>query len=762
MPSVLKGFEYDIFISYRQKDNKQDGWVTRFVHDLKGELDSTFKQEISVYFDVNPHDGLLETHDVHASLKEKLKCLIFIPVISRTYCDPKSFAWEHEFLAFIEQASHDKFGLKVKLPGGNVANRVLPVRIHDLDSEDKALLEGALGGILRPVDFIYSEPGVNRPLTPEDEEKKNLTHTRYRNQINKVGNAIREIISGLKAEPAGDVKDEKSVKKVKREKNGGAGKQAVKGLLSKILAGVLLVALVIAALVIAPKIFGRDKFKNLKDPDGRVSVAVMPFKNLTNDTIWNVWEEGIQNELITDLSNYTELRVKQIESVTGALKTSDPAENTSFTPAIASSVSQKLGANMVVYGSIKEAGKTIRFNAQLIDAATQEPFKSFQLDGSAESEILPSIDSLKGMIRNFVLISVLKKGLTYEMQKFATTNSAEAYRYFIYGKDAFFKWDLANSKSWLLKALEKDPNFSSAILYLSESYGNEGDFPEAKKWAVELYKRRDQLPLPQKIAANWLYAENFEPLTESIKYCRQYLEVDDQMPVFHFELGFELQSMEEYAQAILPLEKSLEIYKKWGTAPPWLLSYTILAGCYHETKQYKKEEQLYKDTEVYFPDKTSILKRRASLALCMGDTASASRLIEKYLAKLRLNSTNEADIAYNMAEIYAGTNLNDETEKYYRKALNLASDKSFAQGNLAWFLIDKNRNIDEGLELIDKVLQTSPDVNSAALDTKGWGLYKKGRYKEALVFLEKARDMSPRYYHDAWKHIAAVKKAMAK
>ena len=81
---------------------------------------------ITLYFDINPHDGLFETHDVAESLKEKLKCLIFIPVISRTYCDPKSFAWEHEFIAFVEQASKDQFGMKVKLPGGNVANRVLP------------------------------------------------------------------------------------------------------------------------------------------------------------------------------------------------------------------------------------------------------------------------------------------------------------------------------------------------------------------------------------------------------------------------------------------------------------------------------------------------------------------------------------------------------------------------------------------------------------------------------------------------------------
>src|SRR5512137_2331032 len=190
MASLIEGFEYDIFISYRQKDNKHDGWVTQFVDNLRGELESTFKEAISVWFDINPHDGLLETHDVDASLKDKLKCLVFIPIISRTYCDPRSFAWEHEFKAFVEQASKDHFGLKVKLPNGNVTNRVLPVQIHDLKSEDKAIVEKEFGGFIRAIEFIYKESGVNRPLTPMDSEDKNNIKTNYRNQINKVANAI--------------------------------------------------------------------------------------------------------------------------------------------------------------------------------------------------------------------------------------------------------------------------------------------------------------------------------------------------------------------------------------------------------------------------------------------------------------------------------------------------------------------------------------------------------------------------------------------
>lgn len=60
------------------------------------------------------------------------------------------------------------------------------------------MVEDELGGHLRGLEFIYKEPGVNRPLTGKDSEDKNTNRTNYRNQINKVANAIKEIILGLK------------------------------------------------------------------------------------------------------------------------------------------------------------------------------------------------------------------------------------------------------------------------------------------------------------------------------------------------------------------------------------------------------------------------------------------------------------------------------------------------------------------------------------------------------------------------------------
>jgi Tfp pilus assembly protein PilF len=56
-----------------------------------------------------------------------------------------------------------------------------------------------LGGALRGVDFIYKSAGVNRPLrASEDHPQDNLNKVYYRDQINKVANAIDELINSLK------------------------------------------------------------------------------------------------------------------------------------------------------------------------------------------------------------------------------------------------------------------------------------------------------------------------------------------------------------------------------------------------------------------------------------------------------------------------------------------------------------------------------------------------------------------------------------
>jgi len=763
MASIIPGYEYDIFISYRQKDNKGDRWVSMFTEALKTELESTFKEEVSVYFDINPHDGLLETHDVDASLKEKLKCLIFIPIISRTYCDPKSFAWEHEFKTFIEQASQDQFGLKIKLPNGNVANRILPIQIHDLPIEDKTLLEKVLGGALRAIEFIYKERGVNKPLTSEDDEKKNLNNTKYRIQVNKVANAIEEIIRGLKSIQTvsgqenirqSSLSDEinKDKKQVEKKTTDNLNKL-------KFVSGVTILAILIIAVIFSwPKVFKRDTLNQLRSSGERISVAVMPFRNMTNDSTLNIWQDGIQFNLIASLSNSSDLKVRQTESINNLLQSKGIANYAMITTSVASTISQNLDANVFIYGNINESGREIRISAQLIDSKTEEVFKSFQVDGEIK-KILEITDSLSTIIKNFLIISSLKKEISVEFQTIMP-NSVEAYKSFILGYKAYFKGDNYSAIKLFSQSLKIDSNFVYAYFWLSLSYANQGSYDQAERWCMKVYEKKEQLPFELKIWANWLYARYHEKsITDELKYAKQLLEINNRIPLTHWTVGLPYYEMNQYDNAIPELEETLVIYKSWNTKPLNSNFYEVLIIAYHETGRYKKEKELLKKATSDFPDDPALIRRQIILAFAEGDTTAANSYINKYFAINKNNSTSDVDLTNNMAEIYYSAGILDKAEKKFREALSMQPENTARMNNLAYFLIDKNRNLEEGMALADKALKLNPD-NLEFIDTKGWGLFKLGKYNEALKLLEKVDSLKPVYNHTLFLQIQKVKKEM--
>lgn len=193
MPSLIEGYNCDVFISYRQNDDKS-GWVSAFVNALRAELATLVKEPVTVYFDTDPREGLQETHLVDKSIERRLRSLVFIPIVSQTYCDPSSFAWKNEFCAFQRAASMDPFGVAVDLRGGNVGSRILPIRIHDLETPDEQRLTDQLGHPPRFVDFVFRAPGMNRPLRPGEISGHGV---RFEDQVNKLAVGIKEVIVAL-------------------------------------------------------------------------------------------------------------------------------------------------------------------------------------------------------------------------------------------------------------------------------------------------------------------------------------------------------------------------------------------------------------------------------------------------------------------------------------------------------------------------------------------------------------------------------------
>lgn len=450
MASLIPGYEYDIFISYRQKDNKHDGWVTEFVNNLKGELESIFKDDITIYYDENPHDGLLETHDVDASLKEKLKCLVFIPILSRTYCDTRSFAWKHEFEAFVEMASRDRFGLKVRLQNGNIVSRVLPVRIHDLDPSDASLFSSVIGGSIRSIDFIYLASGVNRPLFPKEEKShENLNKTNYRDQINKLGNSIKDMISAMvnhsgSAEPV-DEAISISRKTVQKSR-------------APVVAGIIMLLAIVSAVLLFPgRFFSRKTLEK--------SIAVLPLIYDSPADTNQYFMNALMGNVLTHLQ---EIRDLSPRSRTSAEK----FRNTSKTiPEIA----RELRVNYIVESVGQKTGNTINLNVTLYRADRAKEARLWGRKYEQEIRDAKDIFSIESRLAEDIAKELEAVITPMEKQRIekAPTANLSAYEDYLLGQSylkRFYDQDYDAAMKYFEQAKDKDPAYALAYVGISETW----------------------------------------------------------------------------------------------------------------------------------------------------------------------------------------------------------------------------------------------------------------------------------------------------
>lgn len=153
-----------------------------------------------------------------------------------------------------------------------------------------------------------------------------------------------------------------------------------------------------------------------------------------------------------------------------------------------------------------------------------------------------------------------------------------------------------------------------------------------------------------------------------------------------------------------------------------------------KTGEYRKEKSLYKKAERDFPDEHRLFYRQAVLALSTGKIKDADKYIEKYRSIRIENSASVAELASGVGNNYWDAGMMEKAEEYFRQALSLEPENPERLNNLAYLLIDKDRNIDEGMTLIYKALESAPE-NYLYLDTKAWGLYKQGKFAEALDLL---------------------------
>jgi TolB-like protein len=194
-------------------------------------------------------------------------------------------------------------------------------------------------------------------------------------------------------------------------------------------------------------------------PD-KPSIAVLPFRNLSDDPKQEYFSDGMTDDLITDLSKISGLFVIARNSAFQYKGKSGDVKK----------ISRELGVRYVLEGSVRRIQDKVRINAQLIDATTGGHLWAERYDGTMEN-----VFSLQDKIIQKI-VAALKVKLTAGEEKQAAsreTSDPAAYDAFLKGWAHYRRKtpeDFVKAVPYLDEAVERDPNYSRAYAALAAVY----------------------------------------------------------------------------------------------------------------------------------------------------------------------------------------------------------------------------------------------------------------------------------------------------
>ncbi len=192
--------------------------------------------------------------------------------------------------------------------------------------------------------------------------------------------------------------------------------------------------------------------KLVKETDGRKSLMILPFEDLspTADNEW--FANGIVNELISALSNVKSLRVtdqqttKEYKSFKGHLTT----------------YAKEMSIRYFVQGDVRKFGDQIKISSRLLDIETGDHLWQDSLKGTMD-DIFEIQETVAKKVLDGLAI-ILTKEEAKKLDKKPTEN-AEAYELYLKGLEYFArhtKSDYERALSLLEEAVRLDPNFAQA------------------------------------------------------------------------------------------------------------------------------------------------------------------------------------------------------------------------------------------------------------------------------------------------------------
>jgi TolB-like protein len=260
--------------------------------------------------------------------------------------------------------------------------------------------------------------------------------------------------------------------------------------------------LLILAVFVIPRLIKSNSNRRTTDSGLlKKTIAVLPFRNLSNDSLQLYFCDGFMEEVLNNLQRVHDFTVRSRTST-------DQYRNGTKSIKI---IGNELNVNYLVEGSVSREDNKLKIWVQLINARTDE-----HIWANDYTRELKQIFSLQSEIAKEIageLKTVLSPDEISEIDRRPTDN-LEAYNYYLLGNDyyrrSFEKQNFEIAAGMYIKAIECDQNFALAYTRLSICY----------------------------MALNWFHYDLKEDrLTKSKAAIDKAFEIDPELPEAHLALG---------------------------------------------------------------------------------------------------------------------------------------------------------------------------------------------------------------------------------
>ncbi len=506
-----------------------------------------------------------------------------------------------------------------------------------------------------------------------------------------------------------------------------------------VLPSILLVAIIMVGVFGWRYFFGQSAALS---PENAVSLAVVSFENQTGDSAYDYLQDVIPNLLITSLEQSKSFRVTSWERLRDLLEQMGSKDISMIDSDLGFELCRLDNIQTIILGSFTKAENTFVTDVKVLDVQTKDLLKSVTSQGEGvDSIIRKQIDEISRKLRHEVGITAFLPRIGGSTITDVTTDSLEAYNYFLRGREDFEKYYFNDARRFLEAAVELDPEFALAYYYLIRVYTYLGNAEEMEAASEKFKKYGKKLKGREGLYIKALLLQRKDPE----KHHEILKELAEKYPKWkrpHYDLGnyYYVHKRDKIDEAIAELNAALELDPNYGYA------LNLLAYCYMSKNEFEKALEYFRKYASISPGDANPFDSMGEAYFRMGRLDES---IEKFKEALEVKPDFGSE--WRISYIYALKQDYEEAMRWLDQFIAMASTESLEAQGYLWkgFYYYLQGKLQQSLQEIDRAQELAEQANNlllvdVAYRSKIWTAYDWEKLDLFLDFVQSRIDFCER------------------